>query len=123
MLRVLLVRVCTVSPYTSRKLLQLAYSAFWEKCPLLAQSRHSLLHRTRPLSGVKRTLGISYRLSFEPLRCPCPALRGRQCDGASSSAYWVVWLRFHSLLTLSRANVCVALVCSCLQPRKIRSIS
>jgi len=24
-----------------------------EPCPLLAQSRHGLMHRTRPLSGVK----------------------------------------------------------------------
>ncbi len=31
------------------------------RCPLLAQSRHRLVHRTCPLSGIKRTSGAARR--------------------------------------------------------------
>ena len=39
------------------------------QCPLLTQSRHRLLHRTCPLSGVKRTSAIAAHMSaFDPKR-------------------------------------------------------
>src|SRR5262245_10512629 len=39
------------------------------KCPLLAQSRHGLVHRTCPLSGVKRTWRFVLRMSaYDPKR-------------------------------------------------------
>jgi hypothetical protein len=44
------------------------------ECPLLAQSRHELVHRTCPLLGVKRTLST------------LPATRFYRYDGSSSAS-------------------------------------
>jgi hypothetical protein len=42
------------------------------KCPLLAQSGHAKLHRTYPLSGVKRTLVDALQMSAFDSKRTCP---------------------------------------------------
>ena len=51
------------------KVLDLFISDRFRECPLLAQSGHLVLHRTCPLSGVKRTSrGPVTKSAFDPKR-------------------------------------------------------
>jgi hypothetical protein len=56
-----------------------AQSADLTSCPLLAQSGHPSLHRTCPLSRVKRTSQLAARMSAnDPKRNAC--LTDLKCD-------------------------------------------
>ena len=56
----------------ARRSLCFTYRHF-DRCPLLAQSRHELLHRTCPLLGVKRTWLFAPRMSAsDPKRTLVP---------------------------------------------------
>jgi hypothetical protein len=61
------------------------YRAVVAECPLLAQSRHELLHCTRPLSGVKRTLRhIGHLAAY--LDLGSSLLTGRRVSSISNDA-------------------------------------
>src|SRR5262245_57458917 len=72
----------------------------WYRCPLLAQSGHSKLHRTCPLSGVKRTSVSALQMSaFDPKRtCAARKNRGDFCPLLVASPYLVTdFLGDHSI--------------------------